>query len=127
MDVVKWCRQVSELGAGEILLTSMDRDVPGSASTSRCCRPCVPRCGSSDASGGVGTLQHFVEGAQGATGLLAASVFHFGTFTIARVNSVAGRGSAGVCYPGGGEGRMGKSAKKNVLPRAAKRIMPKKM
>jgi cyclase len=40
------------------------------------------------ASGGVGTLQHFVEGAQaGATGLLAASVFHFGTFTIAQVKT----------------------------------------
>ena len=40
------------------------------------------------ASGGVGTLQHFVEGAQaGATGLLAASVFHFGTFTIAQVKA----------------------------------------
>jgi cyclase len=40
------------------------------------------------ASGGVGTLQHFVEGAQaGATGLLAATVFHFGTFTIARVKA----------------------------------------
>ena len=38
------------------------------------------------ASGGVGTLAHFIEGAQaGATGLLAASVFHFGTFTIAKV------------------------------------------
>jgi imidazole glycerol-phosphate synthase subunit HisF len=38
------------------------------------------------ASGGVGTLRHFVDGAQaGATGLLAASVFHFGTFTIAQV------------------------------------------
>jgi cyclase len=40
------------------------------------------------ASGGVGTLQHFVEGARaGATGLLAASVFHFGTFTIADVKA----------------------------------------
>ena len=38
------------------------------------------------ASGGIGTLQHFVEGARaGATGLLAASVFHFGTFTIGQV------------------------------------------
>ena len=42
------------------------------------------------ASGGVGTLQHFVEGAQaGATGLLAATVFHFGTFTIARVKAAS--------------------------------------
>ena len=40
------------------------------------------------ASGGVGTLPHFVEGARaGATGLLAASVFHFGTFTIAQVKA----------------------------------------
>jgi cyclase len=40
------------------------------------------------ASGGVGTLQHFVEGARaGATGLLAASVFHFGTFTVAQVKA----------------------------------------
>ena len=40
------------------------------------------------ASGGVGTLDHFVEGARaGATGLLAASVFHFGTFTIAQVKT----------------------------------------
>ena len=43
------------------------------------------------ASGGVGTLEHFVEGARaGATGLLAASVFHFGTFSIAEVKAALG-------------------------------------
>ena len=87
IPVLDWVRQVVSLGAGEILLTSMDRDGTGKGfdldllgAVCRCVR--VPVI----ASGGVGTLQHFVEGAQaGATGLLAASVFHFGTFTIAQV------------------------------------------
>lgn len=89
IDAIDWCRQVAELGAGEILLTSMDRD-----GTKRgfdldllraaCAAVRVPVV----ASGGVGELQHFVEGAEaGATGLLAASVFHFGTFTVAQVKA----------------------------------------
>jgi cyclase len=87
MDVVAWCRQVVSLGAGEILLTSMDRDGTGSGFDTdllraACAAVRVPVI----ASGGVGTLRHFVEGAEtGATGLLAASVFHFGRFTIAQV------------------------------------------
>jgi cyclase len=89
IDAVAWCRQVAELGAGEILLTSMDRDGTGQGFD----LPLLQAvCGAVRlpviASGGVGTLQHFVEGAQaGATGLLAASVFHFGTFTIAQVKA----------------------------------------
>jgi cyclase len=52
------------------------------------------------ASGGVGTLEHFVEGAQaGATGLLAASVFHFGTFTIAQVKETLHRAGLPVRLP----------------------------
>ena len=87
IDAVAWCRDVAARGAGEILLTSMDRDGTGTgfdldllrAVTSAVRVPVI-------ASGGVGTLQHFVEGAEaGATGLLAASVFHFGTFTIEQV------------------------------------------
>jgi len=87
IDCLDWCRQVAERGAGEILLTSMDRDGTGKgfdldllrAVTAAVRIPVI-------ASGGVGTLEHFVEGARaGATGLLAASVFHFGTFTIAQV------------------------------------------
>jgi imidazole glycerol-phosphate synthase subunit HisF len=84
IDAVTWCRQVAELGAGEILLTSMDRDGTGAGFDlalleAVCTAVRLPVI----ASGGVGTLQHFVEGARaGATGLLAASVFHFGTFTI---------------------------------------------
>ena len=89
MAVLDWCRQVVALGAGEILLTSMDRDGTGTGFDldllkAVCAAVRVPVI----ASGGVGTLAHFVEGAQaGATGLLAASVFHFGTFTISQVKS----------------------------------------
>jgi cyclase len=89
MDVVGWCQQVVSLGAGEILLTSMDRDGTGKGFDLELLRRV---CGAVRvpvvASGGVGTLDHFVEGARaGATGLLAASVFHFGTFTIAQVKA----------------------------------------
>ena len=85
----RWCRQVAALGAGEILLTSMDRDGTGTGFDLELLRAV---CGAVRvpviASGGVGTLGHFVEGARaGATGLLAASVFHFGTFTIAEVKA----------------------------------------
>ncbi len=87
LDAVEWCRQVAELGAGEILLTSMDRDGTGAGFDLALLRAV---CGAVRlpviASGGVGSLGHFVEGATaGATGLLAASVFHFGTFTVAQV------------------------------------------
>ena len=87
LDAVEWCRRVVALGAGEILLTSMDRDGTGQGFDLDLLRAV---CGAVRvpvvASGGVGTLQHFVDGARaGATGLLAASVFHFGTFTVAQV------------------------------------------
>ncbi|HQT73425.1 MAG: imidazole glycerol phosphate synthase subunit HisF [Acidiphilium sp. 37-67-22] len=89
IDAVGWCAEMAARGAGEILLTSMDRDGTGlgfdldllRAVTTRVNIPVI-------ASGGVGTLAHFVEGAAaGATGLLAASVFHFGQFTIAEVKA----------------------------------------
>ena len=87
MGAVDWCRQMAALGAGEILLTSMDRDGTGEGFDVALLRAV---CGAVRvpviASGGVGTLAHFVEGAAaGATGLLAASVFHFGKFTIPQV------------------------------------------
>ena len=88
-DAVAWCREVEALGAGEILLTSMDRDGTGSGFDLDLLRAV---CGAVRlpvvASGGVGSLAHFAEGARaGATGLLAASVFHFGTFTVAQVKA----------------------------------------
>ncbi len=87
IDAVAWCREVAGLGAGEILLTSMDRDGTGEGFDLDLLRAV---CGAVRvpviASGGVGTLEHFVAGAAaGATGLLAASVFHFGRFTIPEV------------------------------------------
>lgn len=84
IDAIAWAKQIEALGAGEILLTSMDRDgtkqgfdLELTAAVRAATRlPIV-------ASGGVGELRHFVDGARaGATGLLAASVFHYGTFRI---------------------------------------------
>jgi cyclase len=87
LDVIDWVKQAAALGAGEILLTSMDRDGTKTGFDldllrAVCAAVRIPII----ASGGVGALEHFVEGAQaGATGLLAASVFHFGQFTVADV------------------------------------------
>ncbi len=75
LDAVAWCQQAASLGAGEILLTSMDRDGTGAGFDGDLLRAvCAAVRVPVVASGGVGALQHFVEGAQaGATGLLAAS------------------------------------------------------
>ena len=82
--------EVVELGAGEILLTSMDRDGTGKGFNLALTRAiadavAVPVI----ASGGVGTLDHLVEGIREghATAVLAASIFHFGTYTIAQAKS----------------------------------------
>ena len=89
LDAIAWCRQAAALGAGELLLTSMDRDGTGAGFDTDLLRAvCAATRLPVIASGGVGTLAHFAEGARaGATGLLAASVFHFGTFTIPQVKS----------------------------------------
>ena len=88
IDVVDYARDVVALGAGEILLTSMDRDGTKSGfdlALTRAVADAVPV--PVIASGGVGALDHFVDGVAkgGATGVLAASVFHFGTFTVPEV------------------------------------------
>jgi len=85
MDAIDWARQVADMGAGEILLTSMDRDgtrdgfdIELTCAVSRAVS--IPVI----ASGGVGTLDHLVEGIVdgGADAVLAASIFHFGEYTI---------------------------------------------
>lgn len=89
IDAIHWAQEAQERGAGEILLTSMDRDGTGDGFDLDllemvCKKVTIPVV----ASGGVGKLEHFVSGARaGASGLLAASVFHFGTFKITDVKT----------------------------------------
>ncbi|WP_439106307.1 imidazole glycerol phosphate synthase subunit HisF [Congregibacter sp.] len=85
INAVEWAQRMAELGAGEILLTSMDRDGTRDgfelgvtrAITDAVDIPVI-------ASGGVGTLEHLVDGVNkgGADAVLAASIFHFGEFTV---------------------------------------------
>jgi cyclase len=84
LDALAWCRQVAELGAGELLLTSMDRDGTGKgydleligAVATSVSIPVI-------ASGGVGVLADLADGlVAGADAVLAASIFHFGKHTI---------------------------------------------
>jgi imidazole glycerol-phosphate synthase subunit HisF len=91
LDAVQWAERAVSLGAGEILLTSMDRDgtrdgfdiALTKAVSSAVNVPVI-------ASGGVGNLEHLAEGVTdgGATGVLAASIFHFGDHTIAEAKDV---------------------------------------
>ena len=90
IDAVAWSQRMTEYGAGEILLTSMDRDgtkqgfnLPLTRAISDAVS--IPVI----ASGGVGTLEHFAEGIlEGhASAVLAASVFHFGTFRISEAKA----------------------------------------
>ncbi len=85
MDVLTWARQMADYGAGEILLTSMDRDGTKNGfdlALTRAVSEAVPV--PIIASGGVGTLDHLVDGIlQGkADAVLAASIFHFGEYSI---------------------------------------------
>ncbi len=98
LDAVEWARRVESLGAGEILLTSMDRDgtkdgydLPLTRAVADAVR--IPVI----ASGGVGTLEHIAEGLTegGADAALAASIFHFGEYSIREVKEyLAARGIA---------------------------------
>ncbi|MDF1818926.1 MAG: imidazole glycerol phosphate synthase subunit HisF [Immundisolibacteraceae bacterium] len=85
INVVEWCRQMADFGAGEILLTSMDRDGTREGfdlALTRAVADAVPI--PVIASGGVGDLNHLVAGVRdgGADAVLAASIFHFGEYTI---------------------------------------------
>ena len=91
LDAVEWARRMESLGAGEILLTSMDRDgakIGFDLNLTRAVSDAVkvPVI----ASGGVGNLQHLVDGVKlgGADAVLAASIFHFGEFTVEQAKQV---------------------------------------
>ena len=86
IDAVEWARRVETLGAGEILLTSMDRDGTKEGFDVELTRAVADAVGVPViASGGVGTLGHLVDGVVegGADAVLAASIFHFGEHTVA--------------------------------------------
>lgn len=90
LDAIDWAREVASLGAGEILLTSMDRDGAKTGFDLKLTRAVadavdVPVI----ASGGVGSLEHLVDGIVrgGADAVLAASIFHYGEYTIAQAKA----------------------------------------
>jgi len=94
LDAVAWAKQMAEHGAGEILLTSMDRDGTKSGfdlSLTRAVSDAVsvPVI----ASGGVGTLEHLSQGIRigGADAVLAASIFHYGEFTVGQAKALMAR------------------------------------
>jgi cyclase len=90
LDAVQWAAEMARRGAGEILLTSMDRDGTKSGfdlQLTRAVADAVPV--PVIASGGVGTLDHLADGVQqgGADAVLAASIFHYGEFTVAQAKA----------------------------------------
>ena len=95
-DAVAWAREVERLGAGEILLTSMDRDGTRQGFDLALTRAVSEAVGIPViASGGVGRLEDLADGVSigGADAVLAASIFHFGEFTVGQAKAVmAGRG-----------------------------------
>jgi len=94
LDAVEWARRMAEHGAGEILLTSMDRDGTKSGfdlELTRAVSDAVPV--PVIASGGVGTLEHLCDGVRigGADAVLAASIFHYGEFTVGQAKALMAR------------------------------------
>lgn len=111
IDAVEYAREVVALGAGEILLTSMDRDGTGEGFDLKLTRAIsdavkVPVI----ASGGVGTLDHLVDGIRegGASAVLAASIFHFGTFTIGAAKDALAEAGLPVRHGGGDSAETGR-------------------
>ena len=94
LDAVAWARQMAGQGAGEILLTSMDRDgtkIGFDLKLTRAVADAVPV--PVIASGGVGALEHLAEGIRvgGADAVLAASIFHYGEFTVGQAKAMLAR------------------------------------
>jgi cyclase len=93
LEAISWAQEVVSLGAGEILLTSMDRDGTRDGFDLELTKAVTDAVGVPViASGGVGSLDHLVDGVTlgGADAVLAASIFHFGEHTIAEAKAVLG-------------------------------------
>ncbi len=91
LDAVAWARRMVEQGAGEILLTSMDRDGTKAGFDLELTRAVVDAVPVPVvASGGVGTLEHLVDGIRigGADAVLAASIFHYGEYTVGQAKAL---------------------------------------
>jgi len=91
LDAVAWARRMVEQGAGEILLTSMDRDGTRSGFDLELTRAVVDAVPVPViASGGAGTLEHLVDGIRigGADAVLAASIFHYGEYTVGQAKAL---------------------------------------
>ncbi len=94
LDAVDWARRMAADGAGEILLTSMDRDGTRSGFDLALTRAVSDAVGVPViASGGVGALEHLSEGIRlgGADAVLAASIFHYGEFTVGQAKAMLAR------------------------------------
>jgi cyclase len=94
LDAVTWARQMTEHGAGEILLTSMDRDGTKIGFDLALTRAVSDAIGVPViASGGVGALEHLSDGIRigGADAVLAASIFHYGEFTVGQAKALLAR------------------------------------
>ena len=99
LDAVAWARQMAEWGAGEILLTSMDRDgtkIGFDLALTRAVSDAVPV--PVIASGGVGALEHLCQGIRegGADEVLAASIFHYGEFTVGQAKALMAKNGIAV-------------------------------
>jgi cyclase len=99
LDAVEWAGRMAQAGAGDILLTSMDRDgtrIGFDLELTRAITSTVPV--PVIASGGVGALDHLVDGIRvgGADAVLAASIFHYGEFTVGQAKAALARAGIAV-------------------------------
>ncbi len=118
LDTVEWARKMQSLGAGEILLTSMDQDGQKKGFDLALTRAVtdaleIPVI----ASGGVGNLQHLADGVKmgGADAVLAASIFHFGEYTVQQAKEVHGASRGSRCGYGASECDMSELAEQGEL------------
>lgn len=101
IDALQWAKQMEAYGAGEILLTSMDRDGTKQGFDIELTRAVADSLSIPViASGGVGTLEHMVEGIRDghATAVLAASIFHFGTYSIEETKAYMAKSGLAMRY-----------------------------